>query len=518
MTSLSFTPGRNCWRVAPADRLALIVDGQAYFRALRRTLVSARHLVVMIGWDFDFEIEMLPGESDAEGNALDGLPNQVGPFLEALVDRCPDLDIYLLKWSGGALIAPGRAIPAFRIKLMSPEQIHLAFDGRHPIGACHHQKIVVVDDAIAFCGGLDLTEGRWDTPGHRSGDPRRRLRSGEIAQPWHDAAAMMTGPAAAALGELARARWLRANDAPLPEPVPAAADLWPSGAAVDFRDVPVAISRTEPPERDTPAVAEIERLYLDAIAAARDCIYIESQYFASDSITRAMAARLSEPEGPEIVVVNPEAAQGALEDAAMHVTRSTMMLALQARDRFRRFRMVSPVNAAGEPIYVHAKLMIVDDMFLRVGSSNIDRRSMGFDTEADVALLARRPADRARIRDIRANLLAEHLGASVEAVNAAIEAEGGVIAAIDRLNPEGPRRLEVLIPRSPGPLARLLSRSRFFDPRYRRSARSRLGLTNRHLFLALGGLGAAGVLLARLARNAKRQRARPGTPGPGRDA
>ncbi|MBB1492816.1 phospholipase [Paracoccus sp. MC1854] len=499
MTHLSLAPGRNCWRVASADRLSLIVDGQAYFRALRQALMSARHLVVMIGWDFDFEIEMLPGDSDAQGNAPDGLPNQVGLFLDALVERRPGLDIYLLKWSGGALIAPGRAIPAFRIKLMSPDQIHLAFDGRHPIGACHHQKIVVVDDALAFCGGLDVTEGRWDTPEHLSGDPRRRLRSGEIAQPWHDATAMMTGPAAQALGELARARWLRANDAPLPEPVPdpAPADLWPEKVAVDFRDLPVAIARTEPPERDTPAVDEIEQLYLDAIAAARHSIYIESQYFAADSITRAVAERLAEPDGPEVLVVNPEAAQSAFEDAAMHVTRSTMMLALQARDRFRRFRMVYPVNAAGEPIYVHAKLLIVDDIFLRVGSSNIDRRSMGFDTEADVAVLARTDADRDRIRAIRANLLAEHLGSTVDRVQTVIAECGGLIPAIDRLNPEGPRQLEVLVPRDPGPLGRFLSRSRFFDPRYRRSARSRLGLTNRHLFMGLGALGLAAVLLAR---------------------
>ena len=507
MTPLSFTPGRNCWRVDPADRFSLIVDGQAYFRTLRQALLAARHLVVMIGWDFDFEIDMLPGESDAEGNAPDGMPNQVGPFLDALVERRPDLDIYLLKWSGGVLIAPGRALPALRIKLMSPDQIHLAFDGRHPIGACHHQKIVVVDDALAFCGGIDVTAGRWDTRDHRSGDPRRRLRSGEIAQPWHDAAAMMSGPAARALGELARSRWLRANDAPLPEPVPEPVDLWPEGAAVDFRDMPVAIARTEPPERDTPGVAEIERLYLDAIASARRCIYIESQYFASGSITRAIAARLIEPDGPEVVIVNPEAAQGAIEDAAMHVTRSTMMLALQARDRFRRFRMVSPVNAADESIYVHAKLLIVDDMHLRVGSSNIDRRSMGFDTEADVAVIAREPADRARIRAIRSALLAEHLGVSVEEVEAAVEDCGGLIGAIDRLNAQGPRRLEVLIPRDPGPVGRLLSRSRFFDPRYRRSARSRLGLTNRHLLWALGGAAVAGALLAR-ARYRRRAGAR----------
>lgn len=317
MTSLSFIEDRNCWRVASADSLALIVDGEDYFRALRHALLAARHLVVMIGWDFDFEIEMVPGESDADGNAPDGLPNAVGPFLDALVDRRPELDIYLLKWSGGALLAPGRVIPTLTIKLMAPEQIHLAFDGRHPIGACHHQKIVVVDDALAFCGGIDVTAGRWDTRAHRPGDLRRRLRSGEIAQAWHDAAAVLSGPAAAALGELARARWERANDALLPEAVPVLAprELWPKNVPIQFCDVPVAIARTHPPERDTPAVAEIEQLYLDAIAASRDCIYLESQYFAADSITRAIAARLVEPDGPEIVVINPEAAQVTVETA-----------------------------------------------------------------------------------------------------------------------------------------------------------------------------------------------------------
>ena len=90
MTPLAFIEDRNCWRVASADRLALIVDGQDYFRALRHALLAARHLAVMIGWDFDFEIEMRPGRSDAEGNAPDGLPNALGPFLDALAARRPE--------------------------------------------------------------------------------------------------------------------------------------------------------------------------------------------------------------------------------------------------------------------------------------------------------------------------------------------------------------------------------------------------------------------------------------------
>ncbi len=490
-----FSPDRNCWQTARADRFALIVDGNDYFRALRHALSEAREMAVMIGWDFDFELEMLPGESDADGNAPDGLPNAVGPFLEALVERRPNLDIYLLKWSGGALIAPGRLLPALRTWILSPENIHLAFDGRHPIGACHHQKIVVIDDALAFCGGIDVTAGRWDTPEHEAGDPRRQLRSGEIAQPWHDMSAVMTGPAAVALGELARARWDRADDGPMNETARGAdaEALWPPGVTPDFEGGEVAIARTQPPEHDTPIVTEIEQLHLDAIRAAESTIYLESQYFAADGIAAAIAARLAEPDGPEVVVINPDAAQNAVEDAAMHVTRSMLMRKLQAVDRHGRFRLLYPVNAGGEAVYVHAKLLIADDRLLKVGSSNLDRRSMGFDTEADVALLATTDAERARIAAIRDERLAELLGRTPAEVAGA----GGMIAALEALNTEG--RLRPIEPRDPGVLGAFLSRTRFFDPRYRRSAEARLGINGRHVGLALGLAAVAGIVLWRRA-------------------
>lgn len=494
MQNLTFEPGRNCWRVETATCFSVIVDGADYFRALRESLIKAQRLVILIGWDFDFEIEMLPGESDAEGLAPDGLPNRIGPFLDALVDRRPGLDIYLLKWSGGALIAPGRLLPAARIKFLSPDQIHLAFDGRHPIGACHHQKIVAIDDSLAFCGGIDVTEGRWDRRDHRAGDPGRLLRSGEIAQPWHDATTVMSGPAAAALSQLGRARWTRAHDAEMDEEFRPGADLWPDSVKVGFHDAEIAIARTEPPEADSPSVAEIERLYLDSILTARDCIYLESQYFAADSITAAVARRLSEPNGPEIVIINPRAAQGMIEDEAMHVTRSRMIRQLRALDRDDRLRVFYPVNAAGEDIYVHAKVSIIDDRLLRVGSSNIDRRSMGFDTECDVALLAEDRRDRRAVRALRDGLLAKHLGCDARDFARAVADQGGVIAAIAALNPREGRGLRPIRPRKESLLGSFLADTRFFDPRYRRSAQARLGLTSRHVLLA-GAAVAGGLFL-----------------------
>lgn len=498
-----FRPGRNCWRVAPAERLSFIVDGKDYFRALREALLQARRCVMLVGWDFDFGIEMLPGESDDEGRAPDGLPNAVGPFLDALAERTPDLDIYLLKWSGGALIAPGRLLPAFQVKFLSPEQIHLAFDGCHPIGACHHQKLVAIDDSLAFCGGIDLTAGRWDDRRHIDDNPLRSVDGGEVMQPWHDASAVFTGEAAAAIGVLTRRRWKRATGdeiEDLPDPTTA---IWPESIDPMFRDQQVAIARTEPPESDQPAIDEIEQLYLDAIAEARDTIYIESQYFCADRITHALARRLWQPDGPEIVVINPHAAQTTVEDQAMHIPRSDAIRRLQQADRHDRFRIFYPVTEQRNPIYVHAKVMIVDDRLLRVGSSNIDRRSMGFDTECDIALRAEGEENRNRVLAIRDGLIAEHLDLEMDEVRDHIAARGGIVAAIDALRDKPGKTLLPLEPRKETYwLGEVLANSRFFDPRYRRSAQARLGITSRHVMIGAAVLG-AGILAWRWNRPKK---------------
>lgn len=189
-----FDPDRNCWRVRQAERLALIVDGADYLAALRQVIGQARRELLLIGWDFDFEIEMLPGESDDDGNAPDGLPNQVGPFLEAVVEQSPDLHVHILKWNGAVVAAPGRLLSTAAVYVFSHDRIHLALDGHHPFGACHHQKIIVADTSFAFCGGIDVTENRWDTSDHTPGDPRRVDKDGDLLGPWHDATTAMTAP------------------------------------------------------------------------------------------------------------------------------------------------------------------------------------------------------------------------------------------------------------------------------------------------------------------------------------
>ena len=498
-------PGRNCWRLERADRVGLIVDAADYFVHLRQALLGARRQALMIGWDFDFEIEMLPGQSDADGLAPDGYPNAVGPFIRTVVERSPGLRLYMLKWNGAALLAPARIVPSALMSVTTGERIQFALDGHHPFGACHHHKVAVIDDALAFCGGIDVTEDRWDTSEHAPNDRRRVRKDGSPALPWHDATTALTGAVAAALGELARERWHRATDETLEAPEVGDAPEWPEGLDVAMRDVDVAIARTEPPYGGTDLVNEIERLYLDGIAAARETIYLESQYFACESVCDAIEARLRESGGPEVVIINPEAALAEIEDSAMHPIRGRMIERLRATGAEGRFRIWHPVNAAGEPIYVHAKVMVIDDRLLRVGSSNLNDRSMGFDTECDVAVEGTYEATRQAILAFRHRLVAEHLGKEASRVAEACAAHGSLIAAMEDLNGGDGRGLREIVRLEEGLLDRVMANRHLLDPRYhaRRSSMAGRGIRPRHLAVG-AAVAAAGVGLWVLWRRARR--------------
>ena len=451
-------PGDTCWRVERANRFAFIVDAADYYRHAKQAILNARHSVLLIGWDFDSRIELEP-----EGATLEG-PNKLGPFLKWIADRSPDLQIRLLKWDLGVIESLARGeTPFYLLQWMAKKNITAKLDGAHPRMAAHHQKIVAIDDAVAFCGGIDMTLGRWDKREHRDEDPARRSPWGRPLDPWHDASACVDGPLAKVLGDLCRERWKRATGEAI-EPPPGDRDIWPEGLVPQFEGVDVGVSRTVAAHDGHDQVSEIEELYLAAISSAKRFIYIESQYFACRGITEAVMARLREFDGPEIVVINPESQDGWLEEATMGAARARLLRHVKGADARNRFRIYHPVANGGAPIYVHAKVMIVDETFFRVGSSNLNNRSMGFDTECDLAIEAKGDAATARkIAAIRDDLLAEHLGASPEEVTSLIAETGSLIATIERLSKSG-RRLAELEIREVGELEEALSETDFVDP------------------------------------------------------
>ncbi len=425
-------PGRNCWRIEQADRFAVIIDAEDYFNAARDAMKRAKKSIMMIGWDFDARIRLgSPGMDD-------GAPAKLGDFILWLVEQRPELEVRLLQWNSGMLrnwLRGNNALYLLRWKWH--KQITARFDGMHPPAGSHHMKLLVIDDSIAFCGGIDMTVKRWDTRDHRDEEPGRKTPSGKQLEPWHDLASICDGDAARALGDLCRRRWKRVSDEDL-APVDAPALEWPKAVTPMATPARIAIARSRPEMSDQTPIREIETLYLDMIAQAKTMIYAESQYFASRRVASALARRLEEPDGPEVIIINPVSADGWLEPLAMDTARGRLVESLRHHDPHGRFGIFHPVTAKEQPIYVHAKMMIVDDRLMRIGSSNFNNRSMRLDSECDVALDAMDDAAlTASLRALREDLLAEHLGCRPEEVAAAHAREGSLLRAVESLRGPG---------------------------------------------------------------------------------
>ena len=181
--------------------------------------------------------------------AHDGLPEPLGEFLDAVVARRRALRAYVLSWDFAMLYAMEREwLPIYKLDGRTHRRLKFRLDDQHPVGASHHQKVIVVDDAVAFVSGYDLTRCRFDTSDHRVDDPRRVDHRGIRYPPFHDVGIAVAGDCARALGDLARERWLRATgERHAPTTASNDADVWPAGIAVAATDVDVAIARTEPP-------------------------------------------------------------------------------------------------------------------------------------------------------------------------------------------------------------------------------------------------------------------------------
>jgi phosphatidylserine/phosphatidylglycerophosphate/cardiolipin synthase-like enzyme/uncharacterized membrane protein YdjX (TVP38/TMEM64 family) len=427
-----FEPGRNCYRVAHADRISLIVDGEAYFKAFVNATLRATRSILIVGWDFHSRTQLHHG--------IDGLPDMLGDYLNFLAKRRRRLDIRILTWDYPVLFAKGRELsPIYGLGWRPHRRVRLRYDDHYPVGASQHQKLVVIDGSLAFCGGLDLTRSRWDTKEHSAGD-HRRINEGDEDHyaPFHDTMMAMDGEAAVAIEEIVRDRWFRATGHPLKRTVVKASDPWPPSLPISLADANVALARTRAAFNDDPQICEVQSLYLDMIARAKHTIYIENQYFTSNALGEALAARLAEEDGPEIIAVLRLSTQGWLEAPTMGTLRTVLLRKLRDADKHGRFHAYYPHIPGlpeGQCCDLHSKLMIIDDEVLRIGSANFSNRSMGLDTECDAAIEACGDERIARvIRGFRNELLAEHLDTTADKVDAAIDqANGAVSRAIDAL-------------------------------------------------------------------------------------
>ena len=432
--------GENCWRSRNANRAALLVDGENYFGALHTAIMQAQYAVYILAWDIDSRLRLVRGEKQTDA------PAELGDLINAVLEQKPELNFYILNWDWAMLYTLEREwLPLFRPGWKKQDRLHYQLDGECPFGGSQHQKIVVIDDKIAFCGGIDPGKHRWDSSDHAPEDKRRIDPDNVAYPPFHDMQMLVDGEAAKSLAELARERWLKATGQQLTQPPHYVEDIWPHYIRPDFQQVNIAISRTQPEFEGQPEITEVETLYLDAIAAAEKLIYIENQYFTSWKVAEVLAQRLAESDGPEVVIVCPKMTGGWLEQHTMDVLRSRVSRKLCDADKHDRLRICYPHHEALGEMYIslHSKMMIVDDCFLRIGSANLSNRSMGLDSECDLAIEAENADHIQAIRAFRQRLLSEHLQLDETELESLLAEHNSLIRVLDARN-QFPRTLRQL--------------------------------------------------------------------------
>ena len=360
--------------------IQVLIDGDAALTAISDALLAAKRYIHIAGWHLTPEFRL---------RREHGTPS-LRDLLAQLAGR---VDVRVLLWAGPPLPAfrPTRTMmETVRDQLTAGGRVQCVLDARERTLHCHHEKVVVIDDEVAFVGGIDLSDlsgDRWDRNDH---PPRG-------ATGWHDAATRLRGPVVADIAGHFRDRWQEAAGEHLPAP----AAQPPAGAVTLqlLRTVPEATYRFA-------ARGEFSILagYLRALRSAEHLIYLENQFLWSTEIVDVLADKLRRPPHPDfrIVLVLP-----ARPSSGADTTRGQLGRLLAADDGAGRVlpATVTAYNTAGSgPLYVHAKIGVVDDKWLTIGSANLNEHSLFNDTEVNVLTL-----DPGLARQTRLRLWAEHL-------------------------------------------------------------------------------------------------------------
>ena len=386
-------PSAGSWaegdpRSRSGNALEVLIDGAAALPAMAETIAAAQSHVHLTGWHITPEFQLTRGER----------PMTLHGLLAEVAARVP---VRVLVWAGAPLPVqrPWRAdVRRARDRLCAGNRIQCALDARERPLHCHHEKTIVVDDRIAYVGGIDLTNfsgDRWDEPHH---PPR-----GSIG--WHDVAARLAGPAVRDVAENFAMRWRATTGETLP----------PVAAAPPAGDIEVQLVRTVP-DHMYPQVPKgdfrILESYLRALRAAQRLIYLENQFLWSPEILEVLRDKLRHPPTPDfrLALILPAKPNSGGDD-----TRGQLGTLVQADDDAGRLLACTLYAVGGErdwPVYVHAKLGIVDDAWMTIGSANLNEHSLFNDTEMNVVT-----RDRDLIRDTRLRLWAGHLERGIDAIS-----------------------------------------------------------------------------------------------------
>jgi phosphatidylserine/phosphatidylglycerophosphate/cardiolipin synthase-like enzyme len=426
--------GGRAWTVGNLVRVH--VDGAAYFERLYQLLsgLGPGDWVYLTDWRIDATRQ------------LAGRGSELGPLLAGLARR--GVEVRGLLWrSHPALVKFNQDANRVLSALVNRAGGQVVADQRVRRFGSHHQKLLVVHTpdrpgrCLAFVGGIDLSRGRRDTPDHLGdADPVRIDPRYGRRPPWHDLQLELQGPAVLDVDLTFQERWEDRTPPDHRNPLRAMWRWWSHEphhlGLLQRRQLPPAVGshavqvlRTYPARHRVIPFApdgerSIARAYLKALGRARALVYVEDQYLWGRLVAEALATALrGAPELRMLIVVprHPDR-DGRISGRAARAAQWRAIDHLKKAGG-ERVAVYDLENEAGTPIYVHAKAVVVDDVWAMVGSANLNRRSWTHDSEVACAVVDQRHdprdptdpgglGDQARVfaRELRLRLWREHLG------------------------------------------------------------------------------------------------------------
>jgi phosphatidylserine/phosphatidylglycerophosphate/cardiolipin synthase-like enzyme len=371
----------------PGNALDVLIDGAHALPLIASELGNARSHVHLAGWHFSPHFALVRSEQEVVLRDL----------LAGLAER---VDVRVLAWAGAPLplFRPSRGdARKVQAELARGSRIDCRLDARERPLHCHHEKTIVIDDRVAFVGGIDLT----DQSGDRFDSSEHPFRA---TVGWHDVCARIEGPAVADVADHFRMRWNQVAG----QTLPAAARSDPAG------DVELQIVRTVPEgvyESEPRGDFRIVESYLRALRSAERFVYLENQFLWSPEIEAALADKLANPPNDDfrVVVVLPAKPSTGADD-----TRGVLAELIAADAGAGRLLACTLYARSGNrstPVYVHAKVGIIDDRWLTLGSANLNEHSLFNDTELNLVTHDERVA-----REVRLRLWSEHLECAADAI------------------------------------------------------------------------------------------------------
>jgi phosphatidylserine/phosphatidylglycerophosphate/cardiolipin synthase-like enzyme len=361
-------------------KLEVLIDGAEALPEIARAMSDAREYIHITGWHLAAAFELVRGEP----------PVVLGRLLAELAER---IDVRVIVWAGAPIpvFHPSRTEVRDAVEnLIRGTRIRCERDPREHPFHCHHEKTVVIDGDLAFVGGIDLTNlagDRFDSSAHPS---RRRLG-------WHDVGSSLRGPAVADVDHHFAMRWeeLTGEQLARKQPPPPAGEH----TVQIVRTVANGMYKRLPRGEFT-----VLESYVRALRSAERLIYLENQFLWAPEIVAILAEKLRRPPSPElrIVLLLPAKPNNGGDDTLGQL--AALVDADGGAGRVLAVTLRSLSEGRDDPLYVHAKVGIVDDRWLTIGSANLNDHSLFNDTEMNVVTDDPRLARATRVR-----LWAEHL-------------------------------------------------------------------------------------------------------------